>query len=100
MIYRLSTWIWLSGRREREILLRGLRHLDLVYETVGKLLDMISSLSKMELAKTRDYFSIINKRVRGDVVKRDIIEELSRGVIHPMDREDLLRLVLSIDEMI
>ena len=100
MIHKLSTWIWLSGRREKEILLRGLHHLDLVYEVVKKLLDMISSLSKMELVKAREYFNVINKKEEeADVVKREIIEELSKGIIHPMDREDLLRLILSIDDI-
>ncbi|MCD6488485.1 MAG: DUF47 domain-containing protein [Desulfurococcales archaeon] len=96
----MSTWIWLSSRKEKSVLLMSLKHLDLVYDVVVHLAKLFNALSKMNREEALENYSKVDKlEEKADDVKRDIIEELNRGFIHPFDKENLLRLVLSSDDI-
>jgi len=48
---------------------------------------------------TDEYRNIFRLEKNADDIKRRLIDELSKGVFHPLDREDLLRLVLTCDDI-
>ncbi len=96
----VSTWSWISGKREREVLLRSIEHLNKVLETAKHLNTMLDYIYGNKLTDAVKEFKVINKAEEAaDEIKRKIIDDLSRGVFHPLDREELLRLVLSSDDI-
>ncbi|MCD6301368.1 MAG: DUF47 family protein [Staphylothermus sp.] len=96
----MSTWVWISGRREREVILKSMDHLEYVYKTVFHLGEMLNKIQKLELENALSEYDKINKyEEEADRIKREIIGELSKGNIHPMDREDLLRLIFQADDI-
>lgn len=46
-----------------------------------------------------EYRALYQAEKDADSIKRKIIDELSKGIFHPLDREDLLRLVLTSDDI-
>lgn len=93
-------WAWVGRRRHREIIAMCLNHIDGIIETVKFLKEMIEDYKKenMESAKAK-YSKVFEKEKEADVVKRNIIAELSKGIFHPIDREDLIRLTLTADDI-
>ncbi len=93
-----STWSWLSRRRHSEIVSKYLEHLDKILETVKhtqKLVQAYSRGDREELEK--QYQNVFESERQADEIKRKIIDELSTEFFHPIDREELIRLVLTTD---
>lgn len=96
----MSTWFWIAGKREREVLLRSINHLTRVREVVYHLKLMLEALSREKYDEARREFNTVDTvEKEADSIKRRIIDELSKGTFHPLDREDLLRLVLASDDI-
>ncbi|MET1127780.1 MAG: DUF47 family protein [Thermoproteota archaeon] len=96
----MSTWAWISRRREVEILSMELDHLKAVRDVA------VSTVSEVEAIKRGDrrsaeeaYERVFEAERRADAIKAKIIDELMRGVIHPIDREEIVRLVLAADDV-
>jgi len=96
----LSTWTWIASRREKEILLKSLEHLSRVRDVVSHFIEMLKGFTAGDQAKIdSEYKLVYTLEEDADRIKRAIIEELSRSFLHPLDREDLMRLVLSSDDI-
>jgi len=96
----LSTWAWISGKRERDVLLKSIEHLKKIYETIDHFSRSLEYLAKRDEDGYRNSFKYVNScEEEADDIKKKIIQELSRGYFHPLDREDLLRLILSSDDI-
>ncbi len=96
----MSSWSWLAGRRLKEIVNKSFKHLELVSNVVSMLDEIISELLKNNVEAGLAKFDDLNKmEENADVVKREIFVELRSGYIHPLDREDLLRLILTADDI-
>lgn len=96
----MSTWTWISGKREREVLLHSIEHLNKINEIATHMKNMINYIKRKEYEKaTVEYKAIFQLEREADDIKRKLIDELSKGVFHPLDREDLLRLVLTSDDI-
>ncbi|OYT37396.1 MAG: phosphate transport regulator [Desulfurococcales archaeon ex4484_58] len=96
----MSTWTWFSSKRERRVILKSLDHIGTVIEVINHLDSMVNFLQKLDYENALKEYTLVNqKEEEADRIKRDLIEELSRGTIHPMDREDLLRLILGNDDI-
>lgn len=96
----MSTWRWIAGRREKEVILKSIDHLEHVYSAVVHLGEMLNKIQKLDYEKARlEYEEINSHEEEADRIKREIIGELSKGSIHPSDREDLLRLILQADDI-
>ncbi len=95
-----STWAWISRRRERYLLKIYLDHLEAVKNVVEKALEAIRFFSKGDLEGTRKaYEEVFREERRADDVKQKLLDELARGMIHPIDREELIRLVVVSDDI-
>ena len=71
-----------------------------ILETVKSLREMIGSLRRDDKSSAREnYDKVFQNENAADDIKREILRELSRGVIHPLDREYVVRLVLTIDDV-
>lgn len=75
-------------------------HFDKVLEIARSFKEYISSYvdGKIEEASDR-YETIFRLERQADDEKEKIISEVSRGPFHPMDREDIIRLVLTMDDI-
>lgn len=96
----MSSWTWLAGRRLEEIVNKSIVHLELVHKTTELLGDMIKLLYEGKVNEGLKFYEKISETERkADELKREILTSLSRGFIHPLDREDLLRLILTSDDI-
>lgn len=100
MLAVASTWAWLSGRRRREVLEKCLSHLNEVLEVVTKAKEMVEAYSNNDRdGALKAYHRLFEAERRADNIKHKIIEELSTELFHPIDREELIRLVLAADDI-
>ncbi|MEM2103710.1 MAG: DUF47 family protein [Candidatus Bathyarchaeia archaeon] len=99
-MFRSHPSIWIGRGREREILKRTERHLSKIVELSKKLKDFVNAFlsdSRENMEKT--FKEIFRLEREADDEKEAIIVELSKGPFHPMDREDIIRLVLTMDDI-
>ncbi len=94
-----SVWGWISRRREEAILEMELRHLRHIRDVAEAVVALLESLDRGAEAVEEAYRRVKEAERSADRVKDEIIEDLSRGVFHPIDREELLRLVLVGDDI-
>jgi len=96
----VSTWSWIGRRREVHILGKELEHLKAVRETAAEALRVIESLKGGKPGEAAEYYMrVFHSERKADEVKSGILEELGTGLIHPIDREEIVRLVLSADDI-
>ncbi len=91
---------WIGRRRERAVLRICERHLDKVLETVDALKEIVYSfVTGNEEGVKASYEKLFKLEREADDIKEEIIVELSKGPFHPIDREDILRLVVTSDDI-
>ena len=91
---------WLGWKREREVYKICLKHFDKIFEVVSKLNELMIKFRDEEEENYRNlFYNIFDLEREADNIKEDIIRELSKGIIHPMDRDDIIRLILSADDI-
>ncbi len=90
---------WLGWKREREVYKICKKHFDKLLEIVEKLNELLVKFRDLD-EKYKDVFQdIFDLEREADGIKGEIISELTRGFIHPIDREDIMRLILSADDV-
>jgi len=92
--------IWLSRRKEKEILGECKLHADAIVATVAEMKKVVYSFCEGDLESIRRDFEMVFKQERdGDNLKRKILDDLSRGLFHPITREEVVRVVLTADDV-
>lgn len=95
-----STWRWVSSSISREALQSVVNHLNLICEVSRSSLEFFKCFKENDLDGVQKFFSeVFNYEREADNVKRRILEELSKGFIHPIDRDEIIRLVLAVDDI-
>ncbi len=95
-----GTWTWISRRREEEILRLETRHLEHILEVAESAVKLIEALSTGDPRRVEEAYQAVKEAERkADQAKDEIIADLSKGIFHPIDREELLRLVLVSDDI-
>ncbi len=95
-----TTWAWIGRRRQREIIALCLSHINKVIEETAHLKKLLENCIRKNREKAgEEYRKVFNLEREADEIKRSIIAELSKGIFHPIDREDLIRLVLTADDI-
>jgi len=93
-------WAWIGRRKQRAIIAMSMEHIDKIIETIDSLKEMLEHYDRGEYEKAMvSYENVFKKERKADDIKRKIIAELSKGVFHPIDREDLIRLTLTLDDI-
>ncbi|ABN69278.1 protein of unknown function DUF47 [Staphylothermus marinus F1] len=96
----MTEWGWLGGRRLQDIITKSLEHIKTVHSAVLKLNELINSLINDDVDHaTKIYSEIVTAERNADSIKREILYSLKGVFIHPLDREDLLRLILTADDI-
>jgi len=92
--------VWLARKREKELLNLCKAHADKVVETVIHLRQVVHSFCDDDSEGMQKGFKLVfDKEREADEVKRKILDELSRGLFHPIDREEVVRFVLTADDV-
>lgn len=95
----VSTWRWLGRRREREVIAHCLRHLSVVEEEARHLISEVKYVIEGKENVLKSYKRVFDLERNADEVKREIIDALSAELFHPLSREELVRLTLTIDDI-
>ncbi len=96
----MSTWTWISGARKRELFGLYLKHVREVERVIEKARDVIGELVRgSEETVAILWNDVFESERRADEIKRKILHELASEVFHPIDREEIVRLVLTTDDV-
>lgn len=92
--------VWFGRRKQREVLDMCKAHMDKVVETVQEMNRVIEVFCEGDLDGAKEAFGTVFERERqADEIKRRILYEVSRGPLHPIDRDEVVRLVLTADDI-
>lgn len=92
--------VWLSRREEKKILNLCKNHLDKTIETVKGMARVVHSFCDEDFnALEEHYQKTFNSERKADEIKRQILHDISKGLLHPIDREEIIRLVLTADDI-
>lgn len=92
--------VWFGRKREKAILTFCKKHFDKVFETIIHFKEFIEAFKIDDLEKIKASFkNIFDIEREADDIKENIIDELSRGPLHPIDREDIIRMVMTVDDI-
>ncbi|MEM1735712.1 MAG: DUF47 family protein [Ignisphaera sp.] len=96
----MTFWSWISMRRRREILDMYIRHVERVIEVVNHAEKLIEALVEgNEEEVLREWQNVFESERKADESKRNILAELSKEIFHPIDREELVRLIIMTDDI-
>lgn len=91
---------WMGKAREEKILEICDDHMKKVVETVVGMDKAIQGFCDLRLKEIEDGFQKVFKSERAaDEIKRSVLEELSSGIIHPINRDEIIRLTMTADEI-
>jgi predicted phosphate transport protein (TIGR00153 family) len=92
--------MWLSRREEKEILALCQMHLDKVIETVEEMRWVVHAFCNDDFnALEEHYKQAFDSERAADDIKHRILRDVSTGPLHPIDREEVIRLVLTADDI-
>jgi len=95
-----STWGWLGKRREKQVISYAIKHLDLIEKEANNFLEMIKAVLQEKLTEIENlYKQVFENERKADEEKKKIIDELSTEIIHPISREELIRMILTSDDI-
>lgn len=96
----MGFWEWLATRREREVLKHYEEHINEVMKVMEHTYNLIAAFAENDRASMeKSWQSIFDTERRADEIKRKIIKELTEEFVHPIDREELIRLILATDDI-
>jgi predicted phosphate transport protein (TIGR00153 family) len=99
-LFKGNPSIWMGKQREKDMLRLTEKHLRKIISLAIALKDFIRAFSEGSTEDMEKTFKEIFRLEReADDEKENIIVELSKGPFHPMDREDIMRLVLTVDDV-
>jgi len=100
MFKSTSSAVWLGREREKAILELCRQHMAKIVETVNQMGENVHAFCDMDAKRAEDAFKRVFKVEReADDTKRRILDELSKGIFHPINRDEIIRLVLTADDI-
>ncbi|MCS7116030.1 MAG: DUF47 family protein [Nitrososphaerales archaeon] len=94
-----SSAIWFGREKERKILKLCEEHLNKIKEVVVESRDYIYALLEGDEANAKIHAqNIFVKEREGDDIKKKIMAELTKGIFHPINREDIIKLLTTADD--
>ena len=91
---------WIGMEKEKNVLEITKRHTEKVTETVDKLENAFAAYVKGNMAaKDAAIKETITAERQADLIRRDLLDHLSEGILLPPDREDLIHFVKRMDSI-
>jgi len=92
--------VWMGEAREKKIMEICGEHVKKVVDTVTGLRTALEGFLASDEKKQVQGFKIVFEAERAaDELKRKILEELSVGIFHPIHRDEIIRLTMTVDEV-
>jgi predicted phosphate transport protein (TIGR00153 family) len=92
--------VWLSRRKEKKVLNLCKAHLDKTIETVMGMKQVVYSFCEEDFNKLEEHYKkTFDSEREADEIKHRILRDVSTGPLHPIDREEVIRLVLTVDDI-
>lgn len=89
---------WFSPKRGDKVLNMVEQHLGLSQKAVNNLYIMIDAASSSNFEESkRSYSKLSQMEMSADRIRREMVEELSKGDMFPEERDDLMDLVRAVD---
>ncbi|MEM0003860.1 MAG: DUF47 family protein [Desulfurococcaceae archaeon] len=96
----MSTWSWISRTRERKALELYIEHVSKIVSVVNHALQAIKAYREGNWEKfSEEWRRVFDEEREADELKRKILAELAEGVFHPIDREEVVRLTITSDDI-
>ncbi len=96
----MSFWAWVSGRRRKDVLRFYIEHAAEVEKVVEESERVIGELAKGNAELVAMHWGeVFETERRADDIKRRLLAELASETFHPIDREEIVRLVLTTDDI-
>ena len=92
--------VWLSRREEKKVLELCKSHLNKIVETVEEMKWVVHSFCNEDFNAMEEHYkkAFDNERAADDI-KHHILRNISAGPLHPIQREEVIRLVLTADDI-
>ncbi|MEM1559994.1 MAG: DUF47 family protein [Ignisphaera sp.] len=96
----MSVWSWISATRRKGILEMYKKHVECVRDVVLYAKNLVEALVKgnVDLVK-KEWERVFEAERKADEIKREILSQLTKEAFHPIDREELIRLILITDDI-
>lgn len=96
----MSTWSWISRAREKKALELYIEHISKVVNVVDHAVEALRAYHAENWEKFgEEWRKVFDLEREADEIKRKLLAELSQGVFHPVDREEVIRLVIVSDDI-
>lgn len=91
---------WLGMAEEKSILEDSQKHVEETYKTVTYFAEAVKAFIKGDAkAKADAIASVAESEHQADILRSKMIDELSKGLLMPPDREDLMHFVKTLDRI-
>jgi predicted phosphate transport protein (TIGR00153 family) len=91
---------WLAKGAEKRIMELCEKHIEEIVETVKETERAYEAFLEKDTRGVEEaYKKVFAQEREADELKRQILEELSAGIFHPIDRDEIVRLVMVVDEI-
>jgi hypothetical protein len=92
--------IWMGRQAEKEVIYASEKHLEKIFTIIEKMREFIISYCNDDLeAATFKGKEIVTLEREADEIKEKIIDNLMNSSLHPMDQDEIIRLVLTSDDI-
>ncbi|MGB9729148.1 MAG: DUF47 domain-containing protein [Thermoprotei archaeon] len=96
----VTLWSWISRRRHGEVIQYYIQHVDRIINVTDHAKKIIEAfIQNNKKGVENEWSEVFKYEKEADDIKRKILSELSSEFFHPIDREDLIRLVLTSDDV-
>lgn len=95
-----NIFAWLGEKEEQGVLNLALKHVEKSFECILEMKNSIESLVNRDIEGKKQHIALAkNAEHDGDEIKKLIMNELSKGMFLPPDREDLILLNESLNDI-
>jgi predicted phosphate transport protein (TIGR00153 family) len=95
-----SMGIWLGRQAEKEVIGACEGHLNKIFEIVDRFQVFINNYCDSDVEEARyKAKDIVTLEREADSIKEGIIDNLMKSTLHPMDQDEIIRLVLTADDI-
>ena len=95
-----NIFAWLGDKSEKPIIENAEKHVEETFRTVTFFADAVKAFIKRDInAKAKAIENVRESEHRADILKAEMINQISESLLVPPDREDLMHFVKTLDKI-
>jgi predicted phosphate transport protein (TIGR00153 family) len=92
--------IWLGRQASKENIMASRKHLKKIFDIISLIQEMvISFINDDNEEAVRKAKAIVDMEREADEIKEEIIDKLMNSSLHPMDQEEIVKLIMTADDI-